>query len=116
MAIRLARGDKRTITLTFTHNDVAIDLTDKTVFFTAKLAPDNPGGADPDAAAIIKRTITSHSDPTNGETSFITTEVETATADTYYFDIQLKTAAGVEIISIPPQVLVIYEDITRRTT
>lgn len=71
-----------------------VDLTGSTVHFTIKPAFDN----DPtDAAAIIKKDITSHTDPTNGKTVIPLTPTDTAvTPGNYGFDIKLKKATGDE--------------------
>ena len=62
--LKIKRGDTKTYTLYFVDEDEApIDITGWTVFFTAKNKP-----SDNDASAVISKTITSHSNPTAGET------------------------------------------------
>lgn len=85
--ITIFRGDTFPITLTFTTDaGVAIDITGYTVYFTVKRLQE-----DTDASAVIAKTITTHSYPTNGITSFILTAAETKVLrGSYYYDIQIK--------------------------
>lgn len=107
--IFIIRGD--TASLDF-HVD-GVDLTGSTVFFTAK--PTISNSAD-DSDAVIEKTVTSHSDPTNGDTVIELTSTDTnVTPGNYYYDIQIKDAGG-SITSIPVRILEIFGDITRRTT
>ncbi len=87
VTIDMVRNDNRTFTLTFTDaNGAAIDITGYTCFFTVKAAM-----ADLDAAAKISKTWTTHSDPTNGITTFALVPADTtALSGMYYFDIQVK--------------------------
>lgn len=105
----IIRQDTASITLTLS----GIDLTGATVFFTAK--PTISNSAD-DSDATIEKTVTSHSDPENGETVIELTSSDTdVTPGKYYYDIQIKNADG-SIVSIPVRILQIFGDITRRTT
>lgn len=62
------------------------DITDWSIFFTAKINMN-----DPDASAVISKTITTHSDPTNGTTLITLEPTDTdLTAGNYYFDISFK--------------------------
>jgi len=112
--LEIIRGDTTNITLTITDQDgVAIDLTDSTVYFTAKPAFDDDAL---DAEAVITKEVTSHTDPTNGITviplTASDTDIETGI---YYYDVQVKDAAGA-IFSLPARQLKVVEDVTRRTT
>jgi hypothetical protein len=72
------------------------DLTGKTIFFTAKTLSDN--GSD-DTNALIKKTITSHSDPPNGKSSLALLAAETLIpVDLYKCDIRIY-ASGICINS-----------------
>ena len=111
--MRLIRGDDKTYTVTFLDSDgVAIDITGYTVFFTVKA-----NLTDSDDNAIIKKDITSHSDPTNGQTelSFAASDTDGVEEGTYYFDLQLKDTGGL-IKSTKRQYFYIDQDITLRTS
>jgi len=112
--LELKRGDDRTIQLTYKDSDGnAIDITGYTVFFTVKSAIDNDTT---DANAIISKTITSHSDPTNGITNIALTASDTnVTPGIYTADIQIKTGGG-SISSSDRFSVSITGDVTRRTT
>jgi len=89
-----------------------INITWATVFFTVK--PKNILNEVDDANAIISKTITSHTDPTEW-----TTNLTLTTSDTdhpigdYYFDIQIKRSNG-DIKSIEKQNFSILQDVTKR--
>ena len=112
--LTIIRGDTTNITLTLTDQDGdAIDLTGATVFFTAKPDFDNDIL---DAAAVITKEVTSHSDPTNGITVIPLTPSDTdITPGIYQYDVQVKDAGG-SIFSLPARQLKVIEDVTRRTT
>ena len=106
--IFLIRGD--TASITFSIPDV--DLTDATVFFTAK--PALTADAD-DASAVIEKEVISHTDPEAGETVIeLTSEDTDVTPGTYFYDIQVKKSDDT-IVSIPVRKLVVVADVTRRT-
>lgn len=67
-------------------NDVAIDITGYTVFFTAKTKP-----SDTDENAIISKTITSHYNATGGITLISLTEADTNRIGNLYYDFKVKT-------------------------
>ena len=70
----------------FKKNGVYQDITDWTVFFTVKTKL-----SDEDNFAIIKKTITSHTDAENGKTLIELTPVDTdITPKSYYYDIKYK--------------------------
>ena len=72
--------------LIFKKNGAYVDITDWSIYFTVKSNMN-----DPDASAIISKTITSHSAPTDG-TTLITLEPTDTDQDAgnYYFDIGFK--------------------------
>lgn len=106
-SISLIRGDDATITVTFADTD----LTGATVYFTVKSSLD-----DADADAVISKDITSHSDPTNGETQIALSSSDTADlAGKYYWDLQLKDSGGV-ITSTRYGVMNVDKDVTIRTS
>jgi hypothetical protein len=61
-AIRVVRGTTRTFTVVCTLDGVAVDLTGTTVTLTVKTAPTADGDE------VYSLDVTSHSDPSNGET------------------------------------------------
>ena len=62
------------------------DITDWTIYFTAKINMN-----DPDASAVISKTVTEHSEPTNGITLITLEPTDTdIDAGNYYFDIGFK--------------------------
>lgn len=102
-------GDSRTLELTF-----PFDITGCTVFFTVKSSSDL-GGTD-DNSALIEKTVTSHTDPTNGKTNIVLSNIDTRIdADKYVYDIQIKDSQG-NISSIVPQDIEFVEDVTKRTS
>jgi hypothetical protein len=108
----IKRGDSKAYTLQFVdENDVAIDITGWIVFFTAKEKV-----SDDDDDAAIKKDITSHTNPTNGETKISLTSTDTAIdVKSYYYDIQVKTDTN-EVKTIVDGKLLIQQDITQRTS
>lgn len=103
----LIRSDS--VTLPFT---VDMDLTGATVFFTAKPTISN---AVDDSDSVISVEVTDHSNPEGGVTSIPLSSSDTNVAPgEYYYDIQIKK--GSEVTSIPVRKLIVYGDITRRTS
>lgn len=104
----IIRGD--TVSLPFT---VDMDLTGATVYFTAKSTISN--SAD-DSDKVIQVEVTNHDDPTNGVTTIpLSSTVTNVAPGTYYYDIQIKDV-GNNITSIPVRKLIVYGDITRKTS
>jgi len=111
MNFKLVRGDDRTFALEFKKDGVAWDITGWTVFFTLKK---NISDSDDDAA--IKKTITVHTDPTNGKTEFSITSSETdLLSGIYDYDIQYKDT-GNKINTAMIGKMSFKEDVTRRTS
>lgn len=111
----LIQGDDESLTVTFKDEDGAvIDITGYTVFFTMKKRPDDDSD---DSDAPIKKTVTSHSDPTNGETIIYLTSAETAVLEArrYVYDLQLKDLSD-KINSTKYGVLEVIKDVTNRTS
>lgn len=111
----IIQGDDHAIQVTFKDEDgVAINITGYTVYFTVKKKPD---ADEDDSTAVLKKEVSSHTDPTNGITN-----IEIAGADTedveprrYFYDLQLKDASD-KISSSKYGVLELIPDITNRTT
>jgi hypothetical protein len=108
----IIRGDNHNIVVTFYESDgvTPIDLTGASVFFTASASS---APAD-DSAAVIQKTVTSHTDALGGTTT-IALEPEDTDVDpgTYYYDVQLVDSDG-NVLSSRQNTLVIKADITRR--
>lgn len=84
--ISVKKGTDVTFTVNFTDSDgVAVDITDWTVYFMVKTDIN-----DLDASALISKTITSHTSPTAGQTSFTITREDTENLNfgLYVYDIQ----------------------------
>ena len=111
----IIQGDDHAIQVTFTdENGAVINITGYTVFFTMKKRPDEDAD---DSDAPIKKTVTSHSDPTNGETIIYLTSAETAVLEArrYVYDLQLKDLSD-KINSTKYGVLEVIKDVTNRTS
>lgn len=108
----IIRRDDVSFELTFTDvDDAAINLTGATVFFTVKRKV-----TDVDADALIEKSITVFSAPLTGVALLTLSAAETnIAAGQYFFDIQLKTAAG-KIASSSAGKFFVNQDITIRTT
>jgi len=88
--LSVVRGSTPVYELTIVdEDDVAIDITGYTVFFTAKTKT-----SDDDEDAIISYTITSHYDATSGITLISLTTVDTDRIGNLYYDIKIKTSAS----------------------
>ncbi len=105
----IIRGDNTNIDFSAS----GVDLTGCTLFFTAKPELTNDTA---DETAVIRKEVTSHTDPTNGKTTIILTHEDTnVEPGTYYYDIQIKNPDG-EITSISARRLQVFADVTRRIT
>lgn len=111
--ITVIRGDDITLNATFKdENGTAINITGYTIFFTVK---DNYTSTD-DTSALISKTVTSHSDPTNGKTLITLSKTDTNLSEgNYYYDFQTKDGSG-NISSTERGTFVINLDVTRRTS
>lgn len=109
--IQLIRGDDTTLTITFTdETGTAIDLTGKTVYFTVK--KDSDLSKSDDTSAIIKKTITAHSDPILGKTVVTLSNTDTNQAiGFYWWDLQILSS-GKKASSLKGQ-LEIIQDVTK---
>lgn len=109
--LTIIKGDTASIKCTFTLDGVAINLNGATVFFTVK-----ENLSDPDASAIISKTVTVHDDPTNGITYVDLTSSDTnKTPNEYYWDLKLKQGDGT-ITSTQYGELVLLDHVTIRTS
>lgn len=87
--LRIYEGDSDTLNLTI--GDGSTDITNYIVYFTVKADID-----DADAAAIINKDITTHSNPTIGETKIPILPVDTAgqSPGDYVYDIRYDDGTG----------------------
>lgn len=110
--LQVYRGDDKTFNLTFKDSDGnAIDITGDTIYFTVKKKEN-----DVDANALIQKTVTSHSDPTNGITAIDLTDSDTdIDIGLWHFDIQRKVSSG-EIQTILKDRFRVDRDITITTS
>ena len=110
--LEITRGDSKTYTLLFRdENDACVNITGWTIFFTVK---QNAGQSDDDAK--IKKDITIHTDPLNGQSAIELTSSDTASLQGgYLYDIQYKDASG-KIHTIVEGIFSVAKDITRRTS
>lgn len=108
------RGDTLSRQITITQSDgAALDLTGYTAYFTIKEISDN--SAD-DTNALLAKSWTNHSDPTNGKTILSATSAEMSIDEgTYKYDVQIKSVANVVTTVIAGEITIL-EDITKRTT
>ena len=91
-------------------NGVAIDITGWILFFTLKNNID-----DSDNSAVLKVDVTSHTDPVNGKTEVILSNISTdSLAGEYFYDFQFKNNLG-EIKTIMSGIFEFLKDVTRRT-
>jgi hypothetical protein len=109
--ISVTRGDDITIDITFTDQDgVAVNLTNCKVYFTVKRDLNDEDDED----ALIEVDWTSHATPLQGKTVLaITNEESDIDPGTYYYDLQLKDAAG-KISSTQYGIFEVAPDVTRR--
>lgn len=113
--ITVNRGDSLPITFYYTDsNDVAINLTGYTLWFTVrkKIAPTSIK-TDDDAVISVKQTGAQIVSPTDGMTIFsLTPEMTDVPPDTYIYDIQIKNTMGV-IKSVSVDDFIVEGDGTR---
>jgi len=111
MNFQFVRGDDQVLALEFKLDGVPKDITGWTVFFTVKK---NVGDLDTDA--VIKKEITTHTDPTNGKTEIPVLDTETDPLDgVYFYDVQYKDTLGI-IKTVMLGNMTFVKDVTRRIT
>jgi len=111
--IEIFKRDDKTWTLEVQDSDGnVVDITGATLFFTVK-----EHKTDDDSEALIKKEITSHTNPTQGLSSLSLTPSDTENIDAgdYYFDFQMKSSSGL-ITTFGVGTFRIIQDITARTT
>lgn len=94
--IHIPEKTTRVFELIFKKNNICVDITGWTIFFTAKV-----NLSDTDEHAVISKTITTHEDALNGKTLISLTDTDTTlTPKSYYYDIKYKDAESPENIGI----------------
>lgn len=116
MKIEISRGDSYTAILSFTDttSGAIIDITGYTVYFTVRPVSSIEGltSVNNDSSAIIAKQITSHSNPTQGQTTLSLSSTETnLDPDVYAFDIQLKNGSNKTTVVVGR--FTITSDVTR---
>lgn len=114
--IKVIRGDDETIDITFSNSDgTPFNITGYTVFFTVKKECDIDIADTTDAKAIIKKSVTSHTNPTAGQTKISLSSTDTnQLPGIYYWDLQLVKLGVVS--STQRGEIEFTTDITRRVT
>ena len=115
--MKFKRGDQFQTTVKFEDdNTVAIDITWSTVFFIIR-STDKPKSAnDNDDTVKFQKTITSHINPTWGETQISFTSSDTDIDPWSYFrELQIKFSNG-NILSASTGVLRVEHDLNKRIT
>jgi hypothetical protein len=80
--LRIQKGNPSSLIVTITDdNGNALNLTGRTVFFSVKRKNDS---SEDDESAVISKNITSHSDPTAGQTVIALTAEDTDTPKGIY--------------------------------
>ena len=88
--LEIKQKTSKTYEFTFKQDGSTIDITGWTIFFTLK-----PTMSTADADATIKKTVTTHSNATLGETVVELSAVDTnLTPGSYYYDFKFKTDDG----------------------
>jgi len=107
--IDIYQGDSYSWGFEFVANDMPLDITNWTIYFTVKA-----NITDPDSAALIQKIITSHTDPTHGKSALNLTHTETDTLPigVALYDIQIKTSGG-EIHTIYKGQVKVSADVTQ---
>ena len=71
--------------------------------------------SDTDTNAKIKKTITTHTNPLNGESEIILSPTETNLSGSYVYDVQVKTSAD-SVLTLMNGTIGFIEDVTQRTS
>jgi hypothetical protein len=111
MVIKRVKGDTFDLSVSFTNeNGVPIDITGATVFFTVKRNLE-----DTDAQALINKTVTSHTAPTQGTTSVTFNASDVDYVGEFFYDFKIKDLSN-KIVSIFSNKFILVQNVTRRTS
>lgn len=106
------KGDDKTWNITVSDADGdAIDLSGQTIFFTVK-----ENKTDPDSAALIQATNSTHTSATGGTSTITITNTQSdLDAGNYFFDLQIVSAGSLVTTWVVGDFEVVQE-VTRRTS
>lgn len=116
--MKIYRNDTKTLTITFRDEDGVIDITGYKVYFTVRVTSTLDGltSTHDDSPAVITKTVTSHSDPTDGVTTVSLSASDTnLDPATYTFDVQIKDLSN-NITTTQKGDFIIKSDVTRSIT
>jgi len=90
--ITVNRGTTYSIGITYKEDGVAADITGSSILFTVK--SDEYDADTADATALVSKTVTSHTDPTNGLSAITLSPTDTrgVTPGNYYYSIKIDKA------------------------
>lgn len=109
--LQIVRGDDKVYSIQFKDDlENPIDITGWTVFFTVKRE-----FKDTDTNALIKKTITTHTDALNGITEIKLIPTDTNWVGNFYFDIQVKKVDN-SIHTVMIGTVEFIKDVTNRTS
>jgi len=109
--LSVGRKTTNTYKMTFTTNGSVQDITGWTIFFTIK-----KNVSQLDSAALISKTITTHSDPTQGISLLVLSSSDTdISSGNYVYDIRFKDTSN-NIYAISPDNFIVLDYITQRTS
>lgn len=88
------RGTTYSITLTYKEDGVVADITGVAVRFTVKTSEYDSDSADD--TALIRKTVTSFADPTNGAATvtILPSDSQSTIPGKYYYDLKIEKATG----------------------
>jgi hypothetical protein len=109
--LSVIKNTTNTWTITFTNNGGVQDITGWTVFFTVKKNYSNT-----DTQAVISKTISIHTNPTQGITQLVLTPTDTnISAGTYLYDIGFIDNSNNRSFSSPDN-FTILNNVTQRSS
>ncbi len=116
MWLQIIKKDYKEIVTTFKEKDgTPIDISGQTVYFTVKIKWDLAEIDATDSNAVIKKDITTHTDPTQWETTIILTSTDTdIDPNVYSADLQLKNASW-QVSSTTRFDVEIIQEVTQRS-
>ena len=111
MVIKRIKGDTYNLDIQILNSsEIAIDLTGCTVFLTVKR-----NLQDADSLALISKTVTSHTSPTTGETSFNFIASDVNYIGEFYYDIKIKNTTSL-ISSVFSDLFILVDHVTIRNS
>lgn len=114
--LKIDRGTRYVITFNYERDGAAADLTGATVRFTVKSVESDTSSDD--STALIKKDVTSHTDPTAGQTeiSLSPTDTQVDPGD-YYYDIKVdEDSDGLNVYKAAEGRVIIDGSPTNRTS